>query len=105
MTYFQPCKLNCQICKTYCCFDPLLSALSFANSATLELTLANRNLGFQSSQIIKHVRKPLPCRELNLIFTEDEPEKSVLGGAVYACGIPEGGGESLASFPSFINGL
>ena len=56
-------------------------------------------------QIIKHVRKPLPCRELNLIFTEDEPEKSVLGGAVYARGILEGGGESLASFPSFINGL
>ena len=56
-------------------------------------------------QIKKHIRKPLPCRELNLIFTEDEPEKSVLGGAVYACGILEGGGESLASFPSFINGL
>lgn len=43
-------------------------------------------------QIIKHVRKPLPCRELNLIFTEDEPEKSVLGGAVYACGILKGEG-------------
>ena len=53
MTYFQPCKLNCQICKTYCCFDPLLSALSFANSSTLELTLANRNLGFQLSGIRK----------------------------------------------------
>ena len=49
MTYFQTRKRNRQICKTYFCFEPLLSALSFANSATLELTLANRNLGFQSS--------------------------------------------------------
>jgi len=54
MTYFQACKLNCQICKTYFCFEPLLSALSFANSATLELTLANRNLGFQSSSSLCH---------------------------------------------------
>ena len=61
-------------------------------------------------QIIKHVRKPLPCRELNLIFTEDEPEKSVLGGAVYARRNLEDGSDPLesnvaASFPSFINGL
>lgn len=44
------------------------------------------------------------------VFTEDEPEKSVLGGAVYARGILEDGGEPLesnvaASFPSSINGL
>jgi len=51
MTYFKACKLNCWICKTYFCFEPLLPALSFANSATLELTPANRNLGFQSSPL------------------------------------------------------
>ena len=36
-------------------------------------------------KIREHTRKPLPCRELNLIYTEDEPEKSVIGGAIYAC--------------------
>jgi len=46
MTYFQACKLNCQICKTYFCFGPSFSALSFANSRQLELTLANRNFKF-----------------------------------------------------------
>ena len=49
MTYFQARKLNCQICKTDFCFRPPFSALSFANSATPELTLANSNLGFQLS--------------------------------------------------------
>ena len=53
MTYFQPCKLNCQICKTYFCFRPSFSALSFANSATPELTLANRNFEFQLSRSIE----------------------------------------------------
>ena len=36
-------------------------------------------------KIREHTRKPLPCRELNLVYTEDEPEKSVVGGAIYAC--------------------
>ena len=31
-----------------------------------------------------HVRKPLPWRELNLIYTEEEPDKNVIGGAIYA---------------------
>ena len=35
-------------------------------------------------RIQAHTRKPLPWRELKLIYTEDEPEKSVLGGAIYA---------------------
>ena len=71
MTYFQPCKLNCQICKTYCCFDPLLSALSFANSATLELTLANRNLGFQLSKICDYVQSAIAlCVFLSIINIE-----------------------------------
>lgn len=36
-----------------------------------------------SLKIREHTRKPLPLRELNLIYTEDEPDKSVLGGAIY----------------------
>ncbi len=35
-------------------------------------------------KIREHTRKPLPWQELNLIYTEDEADKSVLGGAVYA---------------------
>ena len=31
-----------------------------------------------------HTRKPLPWAELNLIYTEDEAEKSVIGGAIFA---------------------
>ncbi|MBR2823772.1 MAG: allose kinase [Clostridia bacterium] len=31
-----------------------------------------------------HTRKPLPCEDLHMIYTEDEPDKSVIGGAVYA---------------------
>lgn len=34
--------------------------------------------------IFSHTRKPFPCQELSLIFTEDEAEKSVIGGAIYA---------------------
>ena len=34
--------------------------------------------------IRKRVRKPLPLNELNLIFTEDEKDKSVVGGTLYA---------------------
>ena len=32
----------------------------------------------------EHTRKPLPWQELELIYTGDEPDKSVIGGAVYA---------------------
>lgn len=36
-------------------------------------------------EIIRNrTRKPLPWRELNLIYAEDEPDKSVVGGAIYA---------------------
>ena len=35
-------------------------------------------------KIREHTRKPLPWRELPLIYTEDEADKSVLGGAIYA---------------------
>lgn len=31
-----------------------------------------------------HTRKPLPWEDLHVIYTEDEPDKSVIGGAVYA---------------------
>lgn len=34
--------------------------------------------------ILAHTRKPLPCKDLHVIYTEDEPDKSVIGGAVYA---------------------
>ncbi|MBR2765686.1 MAG: allose kinase [Blautia sp.] len=34
--------------------------------------------------ILKRVRKPLPANELNIIYTDDEKDKSVIGGAVYA---------------------
>ncbi|MCR5137151.1 MAG: allose kinase [Oscillospiraceae bacterium] len=37
-------------------------------------------------KIREHTRKPLPWRELELIFTEDEADKSVIGGAIYARG-------------------
>ena len=35
-------------------------------------------------KIREHTRKPLPWQELELIYTGDEPDKSVIGGAVYA---------------------
>lgn len=35
-------------------------------------------------KIREHTRKPLPWQELNLIYTEDEADKSVVGGAIYA---------------------
>ena len=34
--------------------------------------------------IRKRVRKPLPLRDMNMIFTDDEKDKSVRGGAIYA---------------------
>ncbi len=35
-------------------------------------------------RIRAHTRKPLPWRELELLYTEDEADKSVVGGAIYA---------------------
>ena len=35
-------------------------------------------------KIRAHTRKPLPWQELELLYTEDEADKSVLGGAIYA---------------------
>ena len=35
-------------------------------------------------KIREHTRKPLPWRELHLIYAEDEADKSVVGGAIYA---------------------
>ena len=34
--------------------------------------------------IREHSRKPLPCNDLAIQYTEDDPDKSVIGGAVYA---------------------
>ena len=31
-----------------------------------------------------HMRKPLPCEDAQIIFTDDEPGKSVIGASVYA---------------------
>lgn len=36
------------------------------------------------TRVLAHTRKPLPYETLNMIETEDEPEKSVIGGAMYA---------------------
>ncbi len=41
--------------------------------------------GLLDKKIREHTRKPLPWQELNLIYTEDEADKSVVGGAIYAC--------------------
>lgn len=32
----------------------------------------------------EHTRKPLPWQELKPVYTGDEPDKSVVGGAIYA---------------------
>ena len=34
--------------------------------------------------IRRQTRKPFPLNDLKLIYTEDEPDKSVVGGAIYA---------------------
>ena len=34
--------------------------------------------------IREHSRKPLPCNDLPILYTEDDPDKSVIGGAVFA---------------------
>ena len=36
-------------------------------------------------KICEHTRKPLPWQDLHVIYTEDEADKSVIGGAVYVC--------------------
>ena len=51
--------------------------------------------GLLDERIRVHTRKPLPWRELHPIYTGDEPDKSVVGGAIYArrklrMGIPPG---------------
>ena len=35
-------------------------------------------------QIRKHTRKPFPCNDLSIRFADDDPEKSVIGGAIFA---------------------
>ncbi len=41
-------------------------------------------LALLEARIRLHTRRPLPLAELQLLFTGDEAEKSVLGGAIYA---------------------
>lgn len=41
-------------------------------------------IGSFEERIYCHTRKPLPWRELKLIYAEEKPEKSVIGGAIYA---------------------
>lgn len=36
------------------------------------------------TQILAHTRKPCPAEKLDIIYTDDEPEKSVVGAAYYA---------------------
>lgn len=40
--------------------------------------------GLLEKKIREHTRKPFPEQSLRLIFTQDEPEKSVIGAAIYA---------------------
>jgi len=37
-----------------------------------------------SDRIIAHTRKPYPAGNLEILYTEDNPEKSVIGAAYYA---------------------
>jgi hypothetical protein len=41
-------------------------------------------MDYLTERIEARVRKPLPLEELNLIYAEDEPDKSVVGAAIYA---------------------
>jgi allose kinase len=41
-------------------------------------------LDYLKDQIYQHARKPYPAEDLNLIFTEDEQDKCVVGAALYA---------------------
>ena len=48
------------------------------------MKMADFPMAYFEECIRKRVRKPLPLNELNLIFTEDEKDKSVVGGTLYA---------------------
>lgn len=39
---------------------------------------------YLNERILAHTRKPYPAQSLHVIYTADEPEKSVVGGAIYA---------------------
>ena len=39
---------------------------------------------YLNSRILERTRKPLPAENLTILYTEDEPEKSVVGAAIYA---------------------
>lgn len=39
---------------------------------------------YLQERIVARTRKPYPARNLQIIYTEDEPEKSVVGAAIYA---------------------
>lgn len=41
-------------------------------------------MDYLTERIEERVRKPLPLEELKLIYAEDEPDKSVVGAAIYA---------------------
>ncbi|MBQ9613202.1 MAG: allose kinase [Lachnospiraceae bacterium] len=46
--------------------------------------MAGFPLDLFTERILARTRKPLPAEDLRLIFTEDEPDKAVIGGAIYA---------------------
>ena len=48
------------------------------------LSMKNFPRELLDKRICAHSRKPLPWDELQLIYTEDEADKSVIGGAIYA---------------------
>ena len=48
------------------------------------MKMADFPMAYFEECIRKRVRKPLPLNELNLIFAEDEKDKSVVGGTLYA---------------------
>ena len=39
---------------------------------------------YLNQRILERARKPLPAENLTILYTEDEPEKSVVGAAIYA---------------------
>lgn len=48
------------------------------------LNMKNFPKNLLREKIISHSRKPLPAENLNLIFTDDESDKSIIGAALYA---------------------
>ena len=52
--------------------------------AALQLSQLYEAYDVLDKKIREHTRKPLPWEELHLIYTEDEADKSVVGGAIYA---------------------